>query len=269
MSAQKPRPELDLQALREHALTFALRKNAVTIGEFERFVRDTKDVLKNVGRAASDVAPDWLLTDLRFGSAVMSFAPTALNDQSEGVESAILEGVRAVESASAKPLYFSERALSAVRRLGALAAGGVIDITGSQGKTASLTGVAVKNVDILLRPTRRYFGSVVGNLDVLSVHAKPFVTVYGDHGDVVRCFIDTALVEETAIELLGKRVIVSGEIRTNRLGNMVSIRGEELVEAPTRHNRSPRGTAGSIPDFTGGVSIAEFLSEIRGEAVPA
>lgn len=253
--------------LRDSSFTFALEKSYVSLDDFEKFVHEIRATLRNVTKATAGSSGNWVLTDLRYGSAVLSFAPSPnLNGKRELMTSAVIEGFQAVELASGKPSYFSDRALKALRRLSVLSEDGAMTVRAPDGRRATLTATAEKNLDILLRPTRRYFGSVVGSLDILSVHTEPYVTIYGDLGDVARCYISAAHVDE-AKDILGRRVIVSGLIRTNRLGNVVSIQAEELFEAPRRNNASPSKSAGAIPDFTGGLSTADYLTSIRRDAV--
>ncbi len=261
---------VDPTSLRNSALTFSLRKRAVTLDDFERFVHEIRATLRSVSRAAASRPGEWVLTDLSYGSAIMSFAPTPSTDKlnaldrelSDLVENALIDGFRAVESATAKPSYFSDRALSAVRRLSNLAGEGTMEVTSPDGRKASLSAASSKNVDILLRPARRYFGSILGSLDVLSVHRDPYVTVFGDHGDVVRCYMSPGQVDE-AKDLLGDRVLAAGLITTNKFGNVVSIKVQDLYLAPRRTNRPLSETAGAIPDFTNGKSTEDFLSQMR------
>ena len=260
---KKPRLDIDPTALRGTALTFSLRKRAVSLDDFDRFVHETRAALRSVSRAAASKPGRWVLTDLSYGSAVMSFAPVPGEIGPQFLETAVIEGFRAVERATAKPSYFPDRALFAIRRLSDLADDGTMEVSAPDGRVASLSAAAGRNVDMLLRPARRYFGSILGSLDVLSVHRAPFVTVYGDHGDVVRCFMSPDQIDE-AKDLLGKRVLVVGEITTNRLGNMVSINVDNLYLAPRRNNKPLSETAGSMPDFTGGLSTEAYVSEMRG-----
>ncbi len=273
---KRSRDEIDPMTLRRQALTFALRKKAVSIDEFERFVRETKALLKNVSRARLEIGAEWVLTDLKFSSAVMAYAPTLqdrdrasdqqLYERAHDVEWSIVDGIRAVEEATAKPPYFSERALSGLRRLSLLGDGAGISISAPNGPAVILTRSAADHIDVLLRPARKYYGSIVGDLDVVSVHKSPYVTVYGDHGDVVRCFLSQQMIDD-AKDLLGDRVVVAGEITSNRFGNVVSIRGEELYEAPRRHSRPPSQTGGLIPDITGDYSISEYLDSLWPEEI--
>lgn len=274
MPPRRKNLDVDPTALRNTALTFSLRKRAVSLDDFERFVHETRAALRSVSRAAASRPGDWVLTDLRYGSAIMSFAPTPSPDQpyardrdlTQLVENAVIDGFLAVESATAKPSYFPDRALAAVRRLSDLAGDGTMEVTSPEGRKASLSAAASKNVDVLLRPARRYFGSILGNLDVLSVHRAPYVTVYGDHGDVVRCYMSPAQVDE-AKDLLGDRVLAAGLITTNRFGNVVSIKVDDFYKAPRRTNRPLSETAGAIPDFTDGTSTEDYLTQMRRASV--
>ena len=261
MRKSRSRLEVEPKTLRSNALTFALRKSYVSLNDFERFVFEIRATLKSVSRA-TDGTDDWVLTDLEYGSAVMSFAPASTKITKHDTVTAVIEGFKAIESASAKPSYFPDRALTALRRLSYLADDGQMTVTAPDGRMASLTANTGKTIDVLLRPVRRYFGSVLGSLDIVSVHKAPYITIYGDQGDIVRCYVDESLIP-VAKDLLGSRVIVSGAINTNRLGNIVSIRGEELFESPRRNHTPPKETAGAIPEMTGDLSTLDYLTSLR------
>lgn len=99
---------------------------------------------------------------------------------------------------------------------------------------------------------------MIGNLDVVSVHRGQKITIYADSGDVARCYLPPGLLPD-ALEYLGQRVVVTGEIAANRLGQIVSVKVDEFFRAPVRVRKEVSAFFGAVPSITGGLSIPVYL----------
>jgi hypothetical protein len=65
---------------------------------------------------------------------------------------------------------------------------------------------------------------------------------------------------------LRKVVVVTGEMLMNSAGNPLSIKVDDLEEAPPRADLVPiQSLSGIIKDFTGGVSLKKYLEESADE----
>ncbi len=128
-----------IEELRSVSLSVSHRRKALSFDEFDRFVRYTRRLLGEVSYAATGSYGDWVITDLRFGSAMLATAPAALNGRAEYVEELVVSGLRQVEAGSAKPIFFSESALRYSRILANLAADDGIELTLPSGESMKLT----------------------------------------------------------------------------------------------------------------------------------
>jgi hypothetical protein len=247
-----------LAELRSTSLSVSHRRKVLSFDEFDRFVRYTRRLLGEVSYAATGSYGDWVITDLTFGSATLFTAPADLNGRAEYVENIVVSGLHQVEEGSAKPPFFSESALRYARILATLAADDGIELSLPSREPIQLTRKAAGNVTDLLAPRKHYFGSVTGNLDVVSVHRGKRITVYSDSGDVARCHLPDELLPD-AVEYLGQRVVVTGEVAANRLGQIVSVKADGFFRAPARVDKQVSAFFGAIPALTDGLPIPLYL----------
>lgn len=247
-----------IEELRSVSLRVSHHRKALSFDDFDRFVRYTRRLLGEVSYAVTGSYGDWVITDLAFGSATLATAPVGLNERGSYVEDLVVSGLHQIEDGSAKPAFFSESALRYARILGNLAADDGIELTLPSQRSVQFTRKAVGHVTDLLAPRRHYFGSVTGNLDVVSVHRGKRITVYADSGDVARCHLPAELLPD-ALEYLGQRVVVSGEVAANRLGQVISVKADEFFRAPIRVSKQVSAFFGAIPSITGGLSIPAYL----------
>jgi len=242
----------------------------------EAFVAALANWLKMLGAfdsAISGIAKgslDWVVSDLAMGSLrVQAEARSRLEDKNYGpdVVSVSITGLRVLEYEGRTPPYLSEVGLkSATRLLKLIGNEGVTGIRmANHTESVELSARASAHVDQLLPIRRHALGSVEGKLELISVHGpKPRFNVYqrGTHKAVSCVFPETMLNE--SIEALGRRVIAIGVVYYNAKNEPVRLVVERL-RVLRRESELPsiEAIGGSDPDFTGGVSTAEYLRSMR------
>lgn len=130
--------------------------------------------------------------------------------------------------------------------------------------TVSLSPELASAIESILTPRYESEGSVVGNLDSVTIHSGTEFRVWEEvTSRAVTChFLSGQL--EMVRNALGTRVLVHGHVRANYQGHPVRIHVEGIepypadVELPSIEEMS-----GLVPDFTGGVSLKQFMEELR------
>jgi hypothetical protein len=127
------------------------------------------------------------------------------------------------------------------------------------------TIVTVRTLDQvkdLTQPRSVSFGTLIGNLDTISVHNGLEFRVWDSETKrPVRCFLDTRQ-RTRAMDLLGIRVIVTGMMKADRHGRPLSMQVETFdpVSDPL-YLPTIEEMRGSIPNLTGGQTLKEFLED--------
>lgn len=106
-------------------------------------------------------------------------------------------------------------------------------------------------------PTRRQrrevitaWGSVDGELDVISMHRRTYFVIY-EHGSTnqIRCtFPDEWM--DTVKELLGRRIVVEGQLRYRPDGTVASLAEPTAINAVPEPRRSIAVFRGALPGIT-------------------
>ena len=122
----------------------------------------------------------------------------------------------------------------------------------------------VDGIQSLIKVRYESMGSIVGNLDSISVHRGNEFRVWEElEGYPVTCRFPDTLLERTK-DALGRRVLVHGDLKSNFRGQRISVivHGFEMYpqdsELPTIEQMS-----GIIEDLTDGVSLGEYIEDIR------
>jgi len=180
----------------------------------------------------------WTLAALSHSSpatVVSEGAPVsqATPDPTPHVVATLIDGVEAMEKLSRVPRQFSDATLRYMKTLAERRGhGGITNIqlsavNGAPDATPRVVQVTQRIVAAIEDAVGgRYsaLGSVEGRLEGIDIHGRPRFDVYEPvHGDKVRCFFADAKVFEQAKLALGARVLVIGEVITNRRGHPVSV----------------------------------------------
>jgi hypothetical protein len=135
----------------------------------------------------------------------------------------------------------------------------------SDDKAVEVTGKTSDNVGKLLSIRRTSIGSVEGRLEGINIHRNLRVILY--HAvtkRAVSCLFDP-LQLDLVKNALGKRVVVSGELKKNLNGDTVRIEHPQL-EVLEGRNRFQLPDVGEIgkPDFEEAETTREYMELIRG-----
>ena len=117
--------------------------------------------------------------------------------------------------------------------------------------------------------TVQYFnsiGSIEGRLEAASVRNQPYLRVYDAvHDKGVKCYFSDHQLEQVRSGL-GKRVIVSGNVRSNRLGNPESMRVSKIEVVDDSAERvMPSDLRGLWRGETEGMKAEHYIREVRGD----
>ena len=176
-----------------------------------------------------------------------------------------IRGIQILGERPERDAKYSDAALDKTQRLAHFRHRTFSDIDiSAEREHARVTLEVYENIDALTRSTREEEASIVGSLDSITVHKGNEFRVWDERNQkAVRCFFSDQLLEK-AKEYLGKRIMVVGKGRINRLGNIVSVEAMDIQaylsgsELPTIEQMS-----GSIPNITSGMSIRDYMRAIR------
>jgi len=214
---------------------------------------------------------DWVVTDLGIGSLMMEAqARPRREDKNIGPEvtEAFVSGLRLVETAGTSPPFLSDTGMRTTQRmLRPIGRDGATGIEVSNLRESTmLTTEAIANIAELIPERQRSLGAVEGKLETISVRGgHPKFTIYLSRTNkAVACRIPEGMLLEEAKQTLGKRVLVTGIVRSNARGEPLSVEAEHIraFRAPDQLPKT-RNLHGIDPNFTGGLSSDEYVRALR------
>lgn len=191
-------------------------------------------------------------------------------DNSELVEQQFLVNAKSLSEQGDRNKYFSDSALTSLEKLaqrtpkiGAMSI--FINGAGKVKDQAEITENTLKNVQQLTSVRYSAYGSLMGNLDAITVHKGNEFRVWDEvTNKPVRCkFQETDL--ERVKELLKSRVRVSGIIQSNSAGVPIVIELEDVEPVVKRELPTIEEMSGLVEDFTGGKSLKDYMEELSDE----
>lgn len=128
--------------------------------------------------------------------------------------------------------------------------------------TATITRQTMEQLEILRDPKSAAYGTIYGELGSICIRKGNEYRVWDeDSGRPVVCAFNTSE-EEDVKNLLRKRVAVTGMVQFNSHGWPISV---QQIESRQRVEDEDLPTiaemVGLVPNFTGGVSLEDFLEE--------
>ena len=113
------------------------------------------------------------------------------------------------------------------------------------------------------RETLIAWGSVDGELDVISVRARAHFVIY-EHAsnNQIRCTFPNEWMG-TVKDLLGRRVVVEGNLRYRPDGSVSSLAEPTAINPVPDPQRSLAELRGSLPGISGELSSADYIRQLR------
>lgn len=247
------------------------RKAAAELGQLLKVISSLEATTSDGGRST------WRFSHLGVGSveagiAVLAPRPGASEHDVESVLPQTLVGFREAEQHEGIPDgWTAELVTLACDLLKDIDPGGLdleLRENGRVVQAAHITDTARRHLEAgVEKEYRDSIGSLTGQLDTVTVHNKFEATLWPEQGGAsVRMRFDADLVEVVKSHL-GRRVEASGWIRRDQDGRVVQLKLRDLQGLPTFEESPPlTELVGLDPDFTGGLSAADYLREMRGEA---
>ena len=207
----------------------------------------------------------WIVTTLAKNPSplvgVTPFLPRpTFRDTSFQVQREIISNVDSLTQKGERSRYLSDAALTRVENIAKTAhkVGKTEIYTGAKGSLGlrtSVTAQTLSQVQELTQEKSVSFGTILGSLDSISVHKGIEVRVWDENiNRPVRCNFTAGQISH-ATNLLGKRVIVSGMIRSDRNGQPLSMLVESLDGASMKPLPPIDELMGAVPNLTGGLSL--------------
>ena len=110
------------------------------------------------------------------------------------------------------------------------------------------------------------YGSLVGRLDLISARStRRRVGLRTDYGSPVTCDVE-AIDQDLYMRFFAQRVVISGTLKRNARGQVVSLLADTLEPDDDVERISARSLLGAMPDITDGVSAVEYIRLQRGDA---
>jgi len=212
-------------------LSDALAELATMLAEVDQQVTGRRDI-------------DWKVVHLERSSATVGVAPvyrqSQMFDQRAQVIVTFFAGLQALQERPDRPEHFSDKVLASAKRLARYVNGEVaaIIVTGKVEnkpmKRVSFGSRMAVHVDEIIGVSGHATGALEGRLETITIHGRNVFTIYdplrrrGTH-----CICDAETLDEIR-GLLGRRVLVYGDIGYNKGGEPITIRVEQFQLLRTR-----------------------------------
>jgi hypothetical protein len=201
------------------------------------------DLLREI---ASDVAGTpgrdavrFVVTEAKAGSFDLTAKPqSARRDVSPvimpRITKTVTAGLRALARRPVRPKHFSDTALLRVRDLGRLTSPETPTVKiGNGTEPIPLSSRLLANVEAVLAPEVQSIGTIEGKLEGLIVHGKSRFLIFDPlTGRQVTCYFGERIAYDTVLRVFGKRLAVTGLIRSRRSGERVDIQVTRLEVLP-------------------------------------
>jgi hypothetical protein len=221
----------------------------LTLGQLSRIEEIVAALIREVGGAVVDGDPDsvrWYVESITSASPIrFELRPEPATDavaysKMPEVVHAVAGGLAQLELHAERPPFFTDRALERAADLVDQLGRGLPAIrVGNATAPVPLTARLKANVTEVLGERRfvESFGTVEGRLETVSVHDRRYFNVYDElTGERIECHFGGDLTPSDVGRAVGRRVAVTGLIRSRTTGEIVSVQAEDLYVFPDPEN---------------------------------
>ncbi|MFC2039178.1 hypothetical protein ACFLST_00070 [Chloroflexota bacterium] len=217
---------------------------------------------------------EWVISSITKGSpAIISFggqSRLAAQDYTARIEGEFVSGVDMLTTEGQRPEVFPDAVIKKVLKLSELQVGrrpdrlSLIKVYTDHNETTIGTETRDR-VKSLMEAKYESLGSVVGNLDSVSVHFGHEFRVWDEiTGRPITCRFPRELLGKVK-DALGRRILVYGVVRANYRGDRTLVVAEGIESYPEEAKLPTiEEMSGFVDDLTGGMSLEEYMQEIRG-----
>ncbi|OLE15172.1 MAG: hypothetical protein AUI36_38280 [Cyanobacteria bacterium 13_1_40CM_2_61_4] len=166
------------------------------------------------------------------------------------IVNAVVTGLRTLDDAPKRPPFFNNKALVEAKALANLVTDEFHIAVNNGQLSAEATKRLMTHVDEVMGNPRDSIGTVEGRLEALDLHSKPrrfaIFDVLTDKR--VECFFTSHVTLDDVLRGVGRRVAVTGIIKTRPDGERVSVEARELRVFPAEEELpSPDDVRGILP----------------------
>ena len=207
----------------------------VTLQRLGDAVEAWTDFLREVGKSVtgspSKDAVRYVITKAKGGSLTLGVRPQPAREAVPAsvmprISRTVTSGIRKLNRQAKKPKHFTDKALVKLRDLARLASPETpsLRVSNGRGQPVSLSPRMLAHIESVLAPEVRSIGTIEGELEGLIIHGTKRFLIYDRlTGRQVTCYFGEAVRWEDLRDALGRRVAVTGGIRSRRSGERVSI----------------------------------------------
>jgi hypothetical protein len=250
----------------------------ISLESFLLALGESFSILRELDRAVSRQRHGtlkWVVSGLREGSAVVEAESRVIHGEEDfGLQVAerFVDGIRTLQDEGVTPPLFSQDCIRSLRKIArSFGTNGVsgLEITAPDLDQApepvKLSSETSTKLGSLIGVRRKSIGSVEGNLELISVHprSRRFNVYHSVTQKAIKCNLSKEI-EAQVIDSLGRRVIVSGVVSRNALGEPISVDVHRLrVLKDERDLPSIREMVGMALDMTGELTTEEYIRTLR------
>ena len=198
-----------------------------------------REVAADVAGATGRDAVRFIVTQAKAGSFDLAARPQPAKQTVPAavmprIAKTLTSGLRTLERRATRPKHFNDTALLRVRDLARLTSPETPTVKiGNGTDQIRLSTRLIENVEAVLAPEITSIGTVEGKLEGLIIHGKNRFLIYDPlTGHKVTCFFSERIPYDDVIRAFGKRVAVTGIIRSRRSGERVDVQARQLHVMP-------------------------------------
>lgn len=142
----------------------------------------------------------------------------------------VVEGLTTLDEGPVRPPYFNDRALEQAKALANLATAELPLVVANGEAKVDATKRLMTHVDEVIGIPRESIGTIEGKLETLDIHSRPQRFAIFDllTDRRVECYFGTRVELDEVLRGVGRRVAVTGVIKTRPSGERLAIEAREL-----------------------------------------